>query len=343
MRNRAIVAAVAACVLAGCGSTTTSEQAQGITFENCGQTVTVDSAERLYVNDGNIISMLLAVDAQDKIIAASSLQRDLPILEAKYGDVATNLPEGAEKYPSLEEIIAKQPDMYVAGWGYGFSEGKNITPDTLAEHNISSYLLTESCKQADQDGRGTTEPWEALRHDLTTLGKITGNDASDLIKDIDQRLETLRQAPKADKTPVGFLFDSGSETIFTSGKFGAPQTILEAAGAANATADVEDTWTQVGWETVPTSQPDFFVFVEYPGQTYQEKVDLLKSHPATKDLPAVKEEKFINLPYSFWTSGPMNIDAAEFLRKGLESYGLQPESTITTKMELPADFPGQVL
>ena len=169
------------------------------------------------------------------------------------------------------------------------------------------------------------------------------NDASDLIKDIDQRLETLRQAPKADKTPVGFLFDSGSETIFTSGKFGAPQTILEAAGAANATADVEDTWTQVGWETVPTSQPDFFVFVEYPGQTYQEKVDLLKSHPATKDLPAVKEEKFINLPYSFWTSGPMNIDAAEFLRKGLESYGLQPESTITTKMELPADFPGQVL
>ena len=118
---------------------------------------------------------------------------------------------------------------------------------------------------------------------------------------------------------------------------------MEAAGAANATADVEDTWTQVGWETVPTSQPDFFVFVEYPGQTYQEKVDLLKSHPATKDLQAVKEEKFINLPYSFWTSGPMNIDAAEFLRKGLESYGLQPESTITTKMELPADFPGQVL
>lgn len=33
-----------------------------------------------------------------------------------------------------------------------------------------------------------------------------------------------------------------------------------------------------------------------------------------------------------WCSGPLNIDAAEIVRKGLESYGLAPASDITPKL-----------
>ena len=113
------------------------------------------------------------------------------------------------------------------------------------------------------------------------------------------------------------------------------------AGGTNATADIEDTWTNVNWERLATANPDVIALVEYPGQSYQEKIDALKSHPATKDLTAVKEERFVNLPYAMWTESPLNIDAAEYLRKAFEKHGLAPASDVSTHLEMPADLPGR--
>ena len=104
---------------------------------------------------------------------------------------------------------------------------------------------------------------------------------------------------------------------------------------------IEDTWTNVNWERLATANPDVIALVEYPGQSYQEKIDALKSHPATKDLTAVKEERFVNLPYAMWTESPLNIDAAEYLRKAFEKHGLAPASDVSTHLEMPADLPGR--
>jgi len=35
-----------------------------------------------------------------------------------------------------------------------------------------------------------------------------------------------------------------------------------------------------------------------------------------------------------WTSGPMNIDAAEILRQALETYGLAPDSSIEPVIDI---------
>ena len=231
----------------------------------------------------------------------------------------------------------------VAGWNYGFSEGKNLTPDILSEKGIPSYLLTESCRQPGTTKRGIVDPWEAVRTDISNLGTITGHSdvAKGVVDDMDTRLTAVQNAPKPEKKPVVFLFDSASDTVFTSGSYGAPNAIIEAAGGTNATADVEDTWTKVSWERVATANPDIIAFVDYPPQTYQEKIDVLKSNALTKDLAAVKEERFINLPYAMWTESPLNIDAAEYLRKSFEKHGLAPTSDVTTHLEMPADLAGR--
>ncbi len=93
-----------------------------------------------------------------------------------------------------------------------------------------------------------------------------------------------------------FLFDSGTDAIFTSGSYGGPQAIFDTAGVTSATADVEDTWTEVGWERMAASDPDVIFFVDYPGQSHEEKVAVLKANPASRDLAAVREERFVNLP-----------------------------------------------
>ena len=315
-----------------------------VTVTNCGKELTLPSqAKKMYVNDGNIIALALAAGGAKEITAVSSMGRDVPILKAKYGaETVDGLNDVSKEYPTLESILANSPDLVVAGWNYGFSEGKNLTPDILSEKGIPSYLLTESCRQEGTTKRGVVDPWEAVRTDITNLGTITGHSdvAKTAVEDMDTRLKAVQGAAQP-KKPVVFLFDSAKDNVFTSGKYGAPQAIIEAAGGTNATADIEDTWTNVNWERLATANPDVIALVEYPGQSYQEKIDALKSHPATKDLTAVKEERFVNLPYAMWTESPLNIDAAEYLRKAFEKHGLAPASDVSTHLEMPADLPGR--
>lgn len=329
--------------LTACGQsndTTTSSadvKAETVTYTNCGKEKTfTGSNPKLFVNDGNIISIVLAAGARDNIVAVSSLQRDEDVLRAKYGKLVDGFKVAAPKYPTMENVLAAKPDMMVAGWSYGYSKEKNLTPDTLAEKNIESYTLSESCRSGDGEKRGTMDPWKAVVTDINNIGAITGKTdvAKKAVADIESRKAALEKAPKADKTPVAFLFDSGAEDIFSSGSYGAPEAILSTAGAKNALTDVKDTWTKVSWERLATANPDIIFFVDYPPQTFAQKVQALEANPASKNLTAVKEKRFVNLPYAMWTSGPLNIDAAEIVRKSLEHFELQPKSDIKAGLDI---------
>ncbi|MGB3769897.1 MAG: ABC transporter substrate-binding protein [Rhodococcus sp. (in: high G+C Gram-positive bacteria)] len=308
-----------------------------VTVTNCGQEVRFPApAAGMFVNDGNMVSMVLSLGAQDSVAAVSSVQRDEQTLRRHYGDAVDELTSVSTTYPSRETVLAQDPDVMVAGWNYGYSEEKNITPASLRADGIAPYILTESCRQEEgRSARGITEPWDALRTDLTNLGTITGreDDAARAVEDLDDRLAALAAAPKAERPPVVFLFDSATDTVFTSGRFGAPQAILDAAGAVNAVADLDDTWTAVSWERVAAADPDAIVFVDYPPQTFAEKVALLQARPGISELEAVREQRFLNLPYALWTSGPLNVDAAEQVREQLEAWGMVPPSNVSAEFD----------
>ncbi|GAE70307.1 hypothetical protein JCM18909_3618 [Cutibacterium acnes JCM 18909] len=57
----------------------------------------------------------------------------------------------------------------------------------------------------------------------------------------------------------------------------------------------------------------------------------------------MQKKRFLNLPYAMWTSGPLNIDAAEHLRVSLEKWGLEPKSSIKPQLTIPASVPGHEL
>ncbi|WKD61064.1 corrinoid ABC transporter substrate-binding protein [Corynebacterium ciconiae DSM 44920] len=335
----------ASVVLTACsgGGTTENPAASGgenpadtVTITNCGEEVSFPAQAAGLANDGNLIALNLALDAQDQLVAVSSMNRDRDVLVKKYGEKVNDLKEISEEYPSLEQIVAESPQVFYGGWGYGLGEDKNITPDSLAEHDISTYILTEACRQEGSTARGVENPWDAVRSDLRNVGAITGHEdtAAEVIADMDDRIDALTSAPQAEDKPVVFLYDSGTDAVFTSGAKGAPAEMVAAAGGDYATDDLDDTWVEVGWEKLADAQPDVFVFVDYPGQSFEQKVEQLKNNPATKDLEAVKQERFINLPYAVWTSGPLNIDGAELVRKGLEDYGLVPESDIKPSLDV---------
>ena len=354
MSTKLLPVVLASCLAVGltaCGGGSASKSGESakdsneVTVTNCGKKVTYPKkAERLYVNDGSIIAMALSAGAQKQIAAISSAYRDKEILTAKYGaDTINSLHEGVKGYMTLESVIANRPDVVVAGWDYGFSEANNLTPDNLHDKGINSYLLTESCRQKDgQSARGVMDPWNAVRTDITNLATLTGNEQTGkkAVQDMDDRLDALQKAPKARKTPTVLLFDSAKDTVFTSGSKGGPQAIINAAGAQNGAHDVNDTWVRIGWEKVATMNPDAIAFVDYDAQPYSEKIKILESNPATKNLDAVKKKRYLNLPIAMWTSGPLNIDAAEHLRVSLEKWGLEPKSSIKPQLRIPASVPG---
>lgn len=326
-------------ILSACGAEETAAAAGSgaITVENCGEDLTVDEpVTELYAYDGGIISIALAVGAREELVAVTGLARDQQLLELAYpADRVDELEIVGDDQPTLETVLALDPQMMFAGWGYGFSESRNLVPEMVQERGIETYLLSETCRQEDGD-RGTMEAWTALRTDLLNIGELTGHDetAKKVVADIDERRAALESAPRPAKAPTAFLFDSGTDAIFTSGSFGGPQAIFDTAGVRSATADVEDTWTEVGWERFAAAEPDVIYFVDYPGQSYEEKVKVLKANPASRDLPAVKENRFVNLPYAMWVSGPLNIDAAEWVRRSLEHFGLAPESGIEPSLDI---------
>lgn len=342
--------ALGAALLTACGGdhdagAAASDGAGAVTVENCGEEVTLDEpVTELYAYDGGIISIALAAGARDELVAVTGMARDQALLELAYPeDRVDELTVVGDQQPTLENVLAVDPQLMFAGWGYGFSEARNLVPEMLHERGIATYLLSETCQQEDGD-RGTMDPWTALTTDLRNIGALTGHRevAEEAVADIAERRAALEAAPRADERPTAFLFDSGTDAIFTSGSFGGPQAVLDAAGVTNATADVEDTWTEVGWETLNAADPDVIFFVDYPGQSYEEKVAVLQANPASRDLAAVREERFVNLPYAMWVSGPLNIDAAEWVRRAVEHFGLAPESGIEPELDVTAlpDLPG---
>ncbi|KNX36830.1 ABC transporter substrate-binding protein [Luteipulveratus halotolerans] len=330
-RLTATLAGASVLLLAACSSTDAGQAGRAagarVTVSSCGeQTSFPKPAQRLFVNDGNLISMVLALKAQDRVAAVSSIGRDKALLRKHYGAAVDSLKVVAPEYPSLETVVAQRPDVMVAGWGYGYSEEKGVTPEALRAKGIDAFTLTESCRQHGSRARGTVDPWTALRTDLTHLGTITGHDADArrVNTDLDRRLAALRSAPKPKKPPTVFVFDSGDKEVFSSGALGAPQAVIAAGGGRNPLSDLKDTWTSVSWERVAASRPDAIFFVDYPPQSFAQKVHLLRTNPATRDLPAVRQGRFLNLPYAMWTSGPLNIDAAEQARVALERWDLVP-------------------
>ncbi|MFW6774258.1 ABC transporter substrate-binding protein [Nocardioides sp. CPCC 205120] len=338
--------ALGASLLGGCGSDGAAPAAGGgITVENCGEDLTVaEPVTELYAYDGGIISIALAAGARDELVAVTGVERDQDVLELAYpDDRVDDLRVVGDQFPTLENVLAVDPQLMFAGWGYGFSEARNLVPEMVEEHGIATYLLSETCQQGD-GGRGTMDAWTALTTDLRNIGELTGHAATAerVVADIEARRTALEQAPQPEEAPTAFLFDSGTDAIFTSGSYGGPQAIFDAAGVTSATADVDDTWTEVGWETLAAADPDVIFFVDYPGQSFEDKVEVLRSNPASRDLAAVREERFVNLPYALWVSGPLNIDAAEWVRRAVEHFGFAPESGIEPTLDITAldELPG---
>ena len=285
-----------------------------LTIKSCNRDVTFQKAPQYAVShDINMTQMMLALGLRPHMAGYSGVtgwKTVPPEMAATLG----GLPELASKYPSVETLLNANVDFFFAGWDYGMRVGGDLTPQTLQPLGINVYELTESCAFVMKRHAASLDD---TYNDLRNLGKIfdVQDRANALIVQMQAQVAQVQKNLPADKPRV-FLYDSGEDRAMTSGRLGMPQALIDAAGGRNILDDIEASWTRVNWETVVERNPQVIVIVDYSETTADQKEQLLLNNPALQSVDAIKNQRFIVIPYVQATPGIDNVLAVETLAKG---------------------------
>jgi len=285
-----------------------------LTVQSCNREVTFKQAPKHAVShDINMTQMMLALGLKPSMAGYSGVT-GWKSVTPQMQTILDGLPELAAKYPSVETLLNANVDFFFAGWDYGMRVGGDLTPQTLQPLGINVYELTESCAFVMKRPPASLED---TYNDLRNLGKIfdVQDRANALIGQMQAQVTEVRKDLPADKPRV-FLYDSGEDRAMTSGRLGMPQALIDAAGGRNILDDVEASWTRVNWENVVERNPQVIVIVDYGEVTAEQKEQFLLSNKALQSVDAIKNQRFIVIPYVQATPGIDNVLAVETLAKG---------------------------
>ena len=315
IRYPAIAATAAVLLLAGCASGSTAAApaptasaggsgAFPVSFENCDTTVTLQAApERIVTIKSNTTELLLALGLGERIVGSAFLDGPLP---ASLADAGADLNVISDFVPGQEAVLALTPDFVYGGWESNFSAEGVGERSALADLGIGSYVSPAACK-----GDAMPDPltFDTVFAEIDEAGALFGvPDAADALV-AEQEAELAALEPAAGDT-TALWYSSGTDTPYVGAGIGSPQMIMDAAGLTNIFADVQDTWTSAGWESVVEANPSVIVLVDATWNTADSKIANLKANAATAGLDAVLNERYIVVPFAATEAGIRNVEAA---------------------------------
>lgn len=286
-----------------------------LTVQSCNRQVTFNKApEHALSHDINMTQMMLALGLRQRMVGYSGVSGWKAVTPELRKEL-DGLPELASKYPSVETLLNANVDFFFAGWDYGMRVGGDLTPQTLAPLDIPVYELTESCAFVMKRPAASLDD---TYNDLRNLGRIfdVQERAEALISQMQQRVAVVQQQLPAQRPRV-FLYDSGEDRAMTSGRLGMPQALIDAAGGRNVLDDIEASWTRVNWESVVERNPEVIVIVDYGEISAAQKQAFLEQHPALQSVSAIRNKRFVVIPYVGATPSLENVEAIEAIAAGL--------------------------
>lgn len=305
MKRSLVVPVVAIALLAGCAAPAapvdTPTPEGPLTLTNCGFEVTFDAPpERVVTIKSTSTEMLLALGLGDRVVGTAF--PDGPVPE-EWADAAADLPVLAERMPSQEVVFEVEPDLVYSGWESAFGPEGAGERDDLAALGVASYVQPAACQSAGQPER---LDFDEIFREIEEVADIFDVDPSELL---DAQRAELDAATPVEGDLTALWWSSGTDTPYVGAGIGAPQLVLETAGLVNIAADVDATWSPYNWESVIAADPDVLVLVDSSWNTAQKKIDYLRANPATANLTAVVNERFVVLPFASTEAGVRSVSA----------------------------------
>ncbi len=324
----AVAVLVPALLLSGCAVSTDARPASSPStaqtppasispksIDNCGVEVPIAAPpERVIAIKSTSTQMLLALGLQDRIVGTAFQDGPVP---RKWAAAAAGLPVLADKVPSQEVVLDANPDFIYAGWESNFSADGAGTRADLAGLGIRTYVSPSACKEAAYQPSHLT--FNDIDHEIDQIAALFGVDDTALLA---QQHSTLSAIQKDNRGLSALWFSSGSDIPYVGGGIGAPQLILDTIGVRNIAANVKDTWASYNWESVIAANPDIIVLVDASWSSTEKKIGVLESNPATAKLNAVKNHRYLIVPFAASEAGVSTVDAASDLAAQLKALTL---------------------
>jgi len=284
--------------------------AQDRSIESC-ETVSHFEAvpSRVITLNQQATEIMLALGLEGHLAGTAYLDDAIP---ERWKAAYDSVPVISERYPAREVVLAKNPDLLFAGFNSAFGEKALGAQQDWNDLGIGTYLVNVECRNLHPaDVKLTTEP---LFIDLERIGALFGVEdrAAAVAADIRDRLDAVAGANPGQGRRA-FLYDSGTETAFSAGCCGAPGLLLDAVGLENIAAGVEGRWADLAWEAVVAGDPEVIVLIEAEWSTAEEKIAHLKADPVLSELEAVREDRFVTIPFSSTVLGVRFVEGVEQL------------------------------
>ncbi|MEG3614983.1 MULTISPECIES: putative F420-0 ABC transporter substrate-binding protein [Isoptericola] len=278
-----------------------------LTLDNCGTEVTFDAApERVVTVKSSTAETLLALGLGDRIVGSAFLDGPVPDWLAEDAEGTAVADPFSDEVPGTEAVLELEPDLVYAGWESNVAADGAGDRETLDSLGVHSYVAPAACKAPEYMPNPLT--FEEVFAEISEVGAIfDANDAAAAL--VAEQQETLDGVTPDDRELSALWYSSGSDIPYVGAGIGAPQMILEAVGLSNVAGDVEDTWTSLSWEEIVDADPDVIVLVDAVWNSADDKIARLEDNPATAELTAVREERYLVVPFPATEAGVRNADA----------------------------------
>ena len=262
--------------------------------------------------------IMLALGLEDRLIATAYLEDAIP---DRWIDQYNTIPQHYEELPAREVILAENPDFLFSGFNSAWRDTGLGAESEWHAIGVGTYLVDSECR--DTYPGDVPIPVETLFVDIERIGALFG--VEDRAAEVSAELRT--RLDSALETSVGegltaFLYDSGTDTPYSAGCCGSPALLMESVGLTNIAANVEGRWADLAWEAVVTADPDVIVINDAGWSTAEEKIAYMEADPVLSQLRAVKEQRYVTVPFSETILGVRFVDGVERLAAGLEQLDL---------------------
>ncbi len=264
--------------------------------------------ERLVTLRQHITETALELDLDKKIVGASSII-DPPVpkhIQQRYA----KLPIIAEKYPSLEVLLATNPNIIWVDRKWAFVKNQLGSMNNIEKNGIKIYL--------SESGFHDRSNIKYVYEDLQKMGKVFQKEqrAAEVVKQMQNKIAKVQDKLNGIPKKVKVLdYDSGRNNLAFVGCRCMAEELIRLAGGENIFSDVDKEWASVNWEEIAKRNPDVIIVHEYRGISGVSKIAALKEKKLLQDVNAVKNNHFVIINLDEIYEGVRNAETVEKLAK----------------------------
>jgi len=273
---------------------------------SCGFTSTIEAkpTRAITMNQG-ATEVALALGVEDQLAGTAYLDDSVP---EKWKAAYDSVDVLSAEYPDHETVLAAKPDFVYGSYASAFGDEAAGSQPELERLGIGSFTSLFGC---GENNPSADVSFDAVWDEIEIVADVFGvPERAEKIKDDQERLLDQLASEKSGVGMDVFWFDSGDKTAFAGAGEGGPQLILDAVGATNVFADLDGGWADVSWEKVVAADPDVIVLADAGWSTAADKIAFLEADPVLSELEAVKDKRFVTLPFSESTPGVRLADGA---------------------------------